>query len=241
MLKDGEVIGVVTRSDLLRAFDEPVSEAREGRRRRSPSGSRALERLAPVFEAVQAVSERFDGVYLVGGAVRDVLMGEPTFDIDIAVEGDGIAFAEALAGALGGRAVPHEKFGTAIVIAGTASAWTSRRREPSSTITRPRCPASSGRRSARTSSGGTSRSTRWRPRLRARTSDGSSTPSAGFGTSSGRVVRVLHNLSFIDDPTRIFRAIRYENRYGFAMDGHTVASRALASRWISWASSPRRG
>jgi tRNA nucleotidyltransferase (CCA-adding enzyme) len=36
------------------------------------------------------------------------------------------------------------------------------------------------------------------------------------------VVRVLHNLSFIDDPTRIFRAIRYENRYGFRMDAHTV-------------------
>jgi tRNA nucleotidyltransferase (CCA-adding enzyme) len=35
-------------------------------------------------------------------------------------------------------------------------------------------------------------------------------------------VRVLHNLSFIDDPTRIFRAIRYENRYGFRMDEHTV-------------------
>jgi tRNA nucleotidyltransferase (CCA-adding enzyme) len=38
---------------------------------------------------------------------------------------------------------------------------------------------------------------------------------------AGRV-RVLHNLSFIDDPTRIFRAIRYENRYGFRMDEHTV-------------------
>ena len=37
------------------------------------------------------------------------------------------------------------------------------------------------------------------------------------------VVRVLHNLSFIDDPTRIFRAIRYENRYGLAMDAHTLA------------------
>src|SRR5207244_13483838 len=37
------------------------------------------------------------------------------------------------------------------------------------------------------------------------------------------VVRVLLNLSFIDDPTRIFRAIRYENRYGFRMDGHTLA------------------
>src|SRR5438046_6732506 len=38
---------------------------------------------------------------------------------------------------------------------------------------------------------------------------------------AGRI-RVLHNLSFIDDPTRIFRAIRYENRYGFRMDEHTL-------------------
>jgi tRNA nucleotidyltransferase (CCA-adding enzyme) len=46
-----------------------------------------------------------------------------------------------------------------------------------------------------------------------------------FGGSrdlAGGVVRVLHNLSFIDDPTRIFRAIRYETRYGFRMDAHTV-------------------
>src|SRR5207245_9339710 len=35
-------------------------------------------------------------------------------------------------------------------------------------------------------------------------------------------VRVLHNLSFIEDPTRIFRAVRYENRYGFRMDEHTL-------------------
>jgi hypothetical protein len=35
------------------------------------------------------------------------------------------------------------------------------------------------------------------------------------------VLRVLHNLSFIDDPTRLFRAVRYENRYGFRMEAHT--------------------
>ena len=45
----------------------------------------------------------------------------------------------------------------------------------------------------------------------------------GLADLEQRVLRVLHNLSFIDDPTRIFRAIRYENRYGFRMDGHTVA------------------
>ena len=77
-----------------------------------------LERLQPVFEAVAAVSEPFEGVYLVGGTVRDILLGEPNFDVDIAVEGDAIALAQALADALGGRVRAHDKFGTAVVIYG---------------------------------------------------------------------------------------------------------------------------
>src|SRR5204862_550347 len=77
-----------------------------------------LERLAPVFEAVSALSEAYDGVYLVGGTVRDILLGEPSFDVDIAVEGDAIALAQALADALGGRVRAHEKFGTAVVVYG---------------------------------------------------------------------------------------------------------------------------
>ena len=112
---------------------------------------------------MQAVAEGFDGVYLVGGAVRDLLMDEPSFDVDIAVEGDGIAFGRALAQALGGRVVPHDKFGTAIVLydGGRVDVAT---RGRSSTTTRARCPRSSRRRSARTSTAATSPSTRWRSR-----------------------------------------------------------------------------
>src|SRR2546427_13178008 len=47
-------------------------------------------------------------------------------------------------------------------------------------------------------------------------------PFGGRRDLQARTIRVLHNLSFIDDPTRIFRAIRYENRYGFRMDDHTL-------------------
>src|SRR5439155_1752269 len=47
-------------------------------------------------------------------------------------------------------------------------------------------------------------------------------PFGGRRDLEAKTIRVLHNLSFIDDPTRIFRAIRYENRYGFRMDEHTV-------------------
>ena len=64
------------------------------------------------------MSEPFEGVYLVGGTVRDILLGEPSFDVDIAVEGDAIALARALADALGGRVRAHEKFGTAVVVYG---------------------------------------------------------------------------------------------------------------------------
>jgi tRNA nucleotidyltransferase (CCA-adding enzyme) len=222
VVRDGEVVGVVTRSDLLEALEEPLGAEEE------PGGPDlgerlfALESLLPVFEAVQAVSEPFDGVYLVGGAVRDVLMGEPNFDVDIAVEGDGISFGRALAQALGGRVVPHDKFGTAIVLYGeggrvdVATARTEFYDYPGALPTVEQASI--------------------RQDLYRRDFTINAMAVSLKGTDFGRlvdyfgglrdlsqgVVRVLHNLSFIDDPTRIFRAIRYETRYGFRMDAHTL-------------------
>src|SRR6476469_4566907 len=74
------------------------------------------ETLRPVLDAVVAVSEGYDGVYLVGGSVRDILLGEPNFDVDVVVEGDAIALANALAEQLEGRARSHRQFGTAVVV-----------------------------------------------------------------------------------------------------------------------------
>ena len=73
------------------------------------------ERLRPVLDAAPRVAGEQRGVYLVGGTVRDLLLGEPSFDVDLAVEGDGQAFARALAAELGGRLKPHDAFGTAVV------------------------------------------------------------------------------------------------------------------------------
>src|ERR671923_2175211 len=72
--------------------------------------------LSPVLDAVAAVAEPYEGVYLVGGTVRDILLGERNFDVDIVVEGDAIALARVLAGALDGRVRTHAKFGTAVVL-----------------------------------------------------------------------------------------------------------------------------
>ena len=74
VLREGKLAGVVTRSDVLEALGERAAAARR------PTVSLAeglgeLERLAPVFEAVAALSEAYEGVYLVGGTVRDILLG----------------------------------------------------------------------------------------------------------------------------------------------------------------------
>ena len=219
----GSVVGVVTRSDVLRALEEPIDTGPEPRGLDVADRLEALPGRRRLFEAIQTVAAHHEGVYLVGGAVRDLLMGEPSFDLDVAVEGDGIAFGRALARELGGRAVPHEKFGTAVVVADDGS-----RVDVATTRTEfYDYPAALPR---------VERAT-LRQDLFRRDFTVNAMAVSLKGEDFGRlvdyfggrrdldegVVRVLHNLSFIDDPTRIFRAVRYENRYAFRMDGHTQA------------------
>ena len=90
-----------------------------------PLGELGLDGL---FRHVQAVAAGVRGCYLVGGAVRDLLLREPGFDVDLAVEGDGIAFATELAGRLKGHVRPHQKFGTAVVVARDGEDRLARRR-----------------------------------------------------------------------------------------------------------------
>ena len=74
-----------------------------------------------------------EGVYVVGGTVRDILIEEQGFDIDIAVEGDAIGLARKIARELGGRTREHESSGRPSWSTATTSAWTSSRHARSST------------------------------------------------------------------------------------------------------------
>ena len=114
-----EVLGIITRGDLLRALREAASPGADVREP-TDLGAKllALPGLERLWPAAAEAAGDVGGLYLVGGAVRDLLLDEPSFDIDLAVEGDGITFAERLAAALGGRMHAHEKFHTAVVIAG---------------------------------------------------------------------------------------------------------------------------
>src|SRR3954454_1212585 len=221
VVRAGKLAGVVTRGDVLEALGERSAAIR--RPGISLSDELAgLERLAPVFEAVSALSEAYDGVYLVGGTVRDILLGEPSFDVDIAVEGDAIALAQALADALGGRVRAHEKFGTAVVVYGDGErvdVVTARTEFYDAPAALPAVEHASIREDL------FRRDFTINAMAVSLKGDDYGLLVDPFGGRRGleaRTIRVLHNLSFVDDPTRIFRAIRYENRYGFRMDEHTL-------------------
>ena len=241
VLEDDRLVGVVTRSDVLRALGEQPAAELEVEESLAEELA-GLERLQSVFEAVTGVNEPHEGVYLVGGTVRDILLGEPNFDVDIAVEGDAIELARSLADALGGRVRPHRKFGTAVVLyggeatgrsggAGTASggAAQSAPRERVDVVTA-RTEFYDAPAALPSVEHATIREDLFRRdftinamavSLKGEDFGRLVDPFGGRRDLEAKTIRVLHNLSFIDDPTRIFRAIRYESRYGFRMDDHT--------------------
>lgn len=220
VVRDGKVVGVVARRDLLDALGEGAA-AEE-----APADLRdelaALPRLRHAFDAVAAASDAYDGVYLVGGAVRDVLLGEPNLDVDVAVEGDAIALARAIARQLHGRVHQHEKFGTAVVLYGD---------DERIDVVTARTEFYDAPAALPSVEHGTIRDDLFRRdftinamavSLKGGDFGRLVDPFAGRRDLEARVLRVLHNLSFIDDPTRIFRAIRYENRLGFRMEERTL-------------------
>ncbi len=220
VLEGDRLVGVVTRSDVLRALGEqPAAEAEVETSLADELAG--LEGLEGTFEAISAVSEPYDGVYLVGGTVRDILLGEPNFDVDVAVEGDAIELARSLADALEGRVRAHRKFGTAVVLysederVDVVTARTEFYDAPAAlpSVEHATIREDLFRRDFTINAMAVS--------LKGEDFGQLVDPFGGRRDLEARTIRILHNLSFIDDPTRIFRAIRYESRYGFRMDDHT--------------------
>jgi tRNA nucleotidyltransferase (CCA-adding enzyme) len=221
VLRDGVLVGVVARVDLLRAL-EGVEHDLEETVESVADELAGIERLRVLLDAVASLGDRAEAVYLVGGTVRDIILGEEGFDVDIAVEGDAIEFARALASALGGRVTPHSKFGSAIVLYGddervdVVTTRTEFYDAPGAlpTVERAGLREDLFRRDFTINAMAVS----LEPAAFGRLSD----PFGGRADLQARVLRVLHNLSFIDDPTRIFRAIRYEARYGLRLEEHSA-------------------
>jgi tRNA nucleotidyltransferase (CCA-adding enzyme) len=192
-----------------------------------------MRRLLPALEGLPPT-------FLVGGAVRDLLLGRRTVDLDLAVEGDARAVARELAQRLGGEGVEHERFGTATVRAdGIAVDLAATRRE---TYPEPGAlpevqPAGLaedlGRRDFTINAMALDLNGEHLGRLE--------DPHGGQGDLDAGVIRVLHGESFVDDPTRLLRALRYEARFGFRMDDQTerLAREAAAGVGFSTVSGAR--
>jgi tRNA nucleotidyltransferase (CCA-adding enzyme) len=203
-----------------------------------------------VLRALAAIAERFDGrespteapgtaaqigpvsrsagheplgLYLVGGFVRDLLLDVQNLDVDLVVVGDATRFAAEVSRVMGGRPKGHHRFATATVTLpdGLKLDFSTARSEAyGQPGALPEVEASSieddlRRRDFTINAMAIGvNADRFGQLL---------DPFGGRGDLERGVVRVLHNLSFIEDPTRLLRAIRFENRYGFRMDAHTEA------------------
>jgi tRNA nucleotidyltransferase (CCA-adding enzyme) len=160
-------------------------------------------------------------VYAVGGFVRDLLLGVENFDVDIVVEGDGIRLAEEFEKRFSCRIRTHKKFGTAIILLTDGlkvDVATARWEVYDSPAALPTVESASIKMDL------------YRRDFTINTLAVQLNPKAfgelidffgGVKDIKEKAIRVLHNLSFVEDPTRVFRAIRFEQRFGFQIGKHT--------------------
>ena len=160
-------------------------------------------------------------VFAVGGFVRDLLMRVENFDVDIVVEGDGIRFAEEFEKRFPCRIRTHRKFGTALILFSdgmkidVATARLEVYDFPAAlpTVEKSSIKADLCRRDFTINT----LAIQLNPKGFGELID----YFGGVKDIKEKVIRVLHNLSFVDDPTRIFRAIRFEQRLKFQIGKHT--------------------
>jgi tRNA nucleotidyltransferase (CCA-adding enzyme) len=193
---------------------------------------------APTVAAVMDAAREEPGVYLVGGAVRDLILDMQPLDVDLTVEGDAVAAARRMAERLGGEARVHDRFGTATVTAGDLSfdlAMTRREHYPE--------PGALPEVQAAPLDEDLTRRD-FTVNAIAASPDGEvvAAPFALDDLENG-VLRVFHDDSFRDDPTRLLRLARYGARLGFTVEPHTayLARRAVTSAAPRTVSAPRNG
>jgi tRNA nucleotidyltransferase (CCA-adding enzyme) len=233
-----KVLGVITRTDLLRTLHEDVLAAARVRAKgqlaadAAPLFHRQVQHLlrthlpSHLYAVLERVGQLADGrgecAYIVGGCVRDLLLGIRNLDIDVVVEGDGLAFARALATQEGASVTTHARFGTAVlhVPAGftldVATARTEYYEYPTAlpTVEQSSIKKDLSRRDFTINT--------LAIRLNTRRFGELIDCYGGQRDLKDKTLRVLHSLSFVEDPTRVFRAIRFEVRFGCHVGKETL-------------------
>lgn len=230
VVADQDILGVITRTDLIKTLIEEPARIPEsllpGSNRERNIKTLLRNRLPPeiytlLSQAGELAWQKGYKVYAVGGFVRDILLHSPNLDIDLVVEGDGITFAKQLAHALGGRLRSHKKFRTAVVILpdkhriDVATARLEYYEHPAAL---PTVELSSLKMDLiRRDFSINALAIEINPKSFGRLVDFF----GGQRDLKEKNIRVLHSLSFVEDPTRILRAIRFEQRFNFHIGSQT--------------------
>jgi len=235
VIEDGSIVGVISRSDLLEHLKLPRQSDSSGPddfpagRIRAKNLRRLLEERLPgevvdILKHAGAVAEsRGEQVYLVGGAVRDLMLRNRNLDIDLVVEGEGIPFARDLASEfLGCRVKGHEKFGTAVLLFADGfkiDVATARHEYYARPGALPTVETSSIKRDLyRRDFTINTLAVKLNPKFFGQVIDFF----GGARDLKEKIIRVLHNLAFVEDPTRILRAVRFGSRFGLTIGKHTL-------------------
>jgi len=230
VLRDQELVGVITRTDLINLMvQEParipesfLSDKRQDKNIRQLLNERLPKDIISLLHLAGQVGQDLNvEVYAVGGFVRDMLLGIPNDDIDLVVEGDGVVFAHNLGKRLGARVRPHLKFRTAVLILPSGQkidVATARLEYYEYPAALPIVELSSLKMDLyRRDFSINTLAVHLCPPHFGRLVDFF----GGQQDIKDGIVRVLHSLSFVEDPTRIIRAIRFEQRFQFKIGGQT--------------------
>ncbi|MCX8023028.1 MAG: CBS domain-containing protein [Syntrophorhabdaceae bacterium] len=234
VVKEGKLVGAITRTDLLRVLEDEIGKTVTGKveyhdmyeKRKNIKklmeerlDSETIKRLMDIG----ALAERMGyHSYLVGGFVRDLLLRNENYDIDIVIEGDGIRFAEEMAKEFKVKVKQHREFATAKIIypdgfkVDIATARLEYYNAPAAlpTVEHSSLKLDLHRRDFTINTMAISLNQNSFGQL-----------FDFFGAQKDikeKTIRVLHSLSFVEDPTRVFRAIRFEHRFGFHIGKHTM-------------------
>ncbi len=239
-INDRKIIGIVTRTDLLKILTSQTSRPGHVNYAEKLEAAMPGAKLALLKVVAEVANEQKAALYIVGGFVRDLLLEQPSQDFDLVVEGDAIALARQLQERYGGRLTMHTRFGTGKwMIASMRTELAEALGQPDKAVD---LPEFLDLISARTEfyTHPTALPTVERGSIKldlhrrdftintlALRLDGSHYGElndywGGVNDLREGLVRVLHSLSFVDDPTRMLRAVRFERRFDFHIEKRTL-------------------
>lgn len=237
VMESGRLLGIISRGDVLKVIQQNLGQLAPVSRPAAPKAikhkpttrdissklkTKLPSRIYKLLKRAGALADKNNyRIYVVGGFVRDILLGYENYDVDLVIEENGIDFAREFARKYKAAVVSHERFSTAIIIMPEGfkiDVATCRREFYEYPAALPKVELGSIendllRRDFTINAMAVSLNKGSFGRL--------IDYSQGLRDLKEGKIRVLHNLSFVEDPTRIFRAVRFEQRFDFKIEPKT--------------------